>query len=207
MCAGLHDHKFSLGDGLEFVRRHEWPLHHLQGLVIAVLALADGTREDSPAPQRRGKRLRRFALGGETTEDGILAVIANDFGSLFPVVLFKLRQRLDDRHQRQSAGAPCAEQGQDIKGRHSPQFVTVEDDTVLESAAVFIRHGKELTGEVLDHQSGNEVLGGIFFRQDEKDGAFFGCEHLGIDGAVVADDLLQLRVEESIQTGQHRGHD
>ena len=72
---------------------------------------------------------------------------------------------------------------------------------------MLVRHGEQLTGEVLDHKTRDEILGGVFLRQNEKNGALLRGEHLRVDGAVVADDLLQLRVQKGVQAGEDGGHD
>ena len=114
---------------------------------------------------------------------------------------------LDDGHQRQPAGAARTEQGQDVEGRHGAQLIAEQYHTFFEPAVMLVRHGEQLTGEVLDHKSRDEVLGGVFLRQNEKNGALLRGEHLRVDGAVVADDLLQLRVQEGVQAGEDSGHD
>ena len=72
---------------------------------------------------------------------------------------------------------------------------------------MLVRHGEQLAGEVLDHKTRDEILCRIFFRQNEKNGALLSGKHLRVDGAVVADDLLQLRVQKGVQTGENGGHD
>ena len=206
MCSCFHHHKFALGDGLQFVWRHERALHHLQGLA-ALLALADGAGEHRAAAKGGGECFGGFALGRKATEDGVLAVVTYNFRALFSVVLFQLGKALDDGHQRQPAGAARTEQGQDVEGRHGAQLIAEQHHAVLEPAVMLVRHGEQLTGEVLDHKSRDEVLGGVFLRQNEKNGALLRGEHLRVDGAVVADDLLQLRVQEGVQAGEDGGHD
>ena len=66
----FHDHKAALGDGFQFVRRHEWPLHHLQTLAGTVLTSADRAGQYRTAAQCLGELLRRLAVGGEAAEDG-----------------------------------------------------------------------------------------------------------------------------------------
>ena len=114
---------------------------------------------------------------------------------------------LDDGYQRQPAGAASAEQGQDVEGRHGAQLIAEQHHAVLEPAVMLVRHGEQLTGEVLDHKTRDEILGGVFLRQNEKNGALLRGEHLRVDGAVVADDLLQLRVQKGVQAGEDGGHD
>ena len=36
---------------------------------------------------------------------------------------------------------------------------------------MLVRHGEQLAGKVLDHKACDEILGGIFLRQNEKNGA------------------------------------
>ena len=48
VASGLLHDEAALGDGLELVRRHEWPLHHLERLA-ALLALTDGAGEHRAA--------------------------------------------------------------------------------------------------------------------------------------------------------------
>lgn len=97
MRARLHHNKFSLGNGLELVRRHKRALYHLERLT-ALLALTDGAGQHCPAPQRRGERLRCLALRCKAAEDGVLAVVAHDFCAFFSVILLQLGEALDDGH-------------------------------------------------------------------------------------------------------------
>ena len=78
---------------------------------------------------------------------------------------------LDNGYQRQAAGAARAEQGQDVEGRHGAQLIAEQHHAVLESAVMLVRHREQLAGEVLDHKTRDEVLGRIFLRQNEKNGA------------------------------------
>ena len=144
--------------------------YHLQGLA-ALLALADGAGEHRAAAKGGGEGLGGFALGREAAEDGVLAVVTYNFRALFSVVLFQLGKALDDGHQRQPAGAARTEQGQDVEGRHGAQLIAEQHHAVLESAVMLVRHGEQLTGEVLDHKARDEILGGVFLRQNEKNGA------------------------------------
>ena len=91
MGAGLHHHKLSLWNGFQLIRRHECPLHHLQGLAGIVFPPGDGAGEDGAAAQGLGQHLRCLALGREAAEDGVLAVVLNNFASFSSVVFFKLR--------------------------------------------------------------------------------------------------------------------
>ena len=72
MRSRFHHHKLSLGDGFQFIRRHERTLHHLQGLA-ALLALADGAGEHRAAAKGGGEGIGGFALGRKTAEDGVLS--------------------------------------------------------------------------------------------------------------------------------------
>ena len=163
MGAGFHHHKFALGDGLQFVWCHERSFHHLQGLA-ALLALADGAGEHRAAAKGGGEGLGGFTLGRKAAEDSVLAVVTYNFRALFSIVLFQLGKALDDGHQRQPAGAASAEQGQDVEGRHGAQLIAEQHHAVLEPAVMLVRHGEQLTGEVLDHKARDEVLGGVFCR-------------------------------------------
>ena len=132
--------------------------------MAALLALADGAGQYGPATEGGGEGIGGFALGRKTAEDGVLAVIAYNFRALFSVVLFQLRQRLDDGHQRQPAGAARTEQGQDVEGRHGAQLIAEQHHAVFEPAAGFIRHGEQFAGQILDHERRDEILCRIFFR-------------------------------------------
>ena len=66
----FHDHKAALGDGFQFVRHHEGPLHHLQTLAGIVLTSADRAGQYRAAAQRLGELLRRLAVGSEAAENG-----------------------------------------------------------------------------------------------------------------------------------------
>ena len=68
----FHDHKFALGDGFQFIWRHECALHHLQGLA-ALLSLTDRAGQHGPAAEGGGEGISRFALGRKATEDGVLS--------------------------------------------------------------------------------------------------------------------------------------
>ena len=205
----LHHYKLALGDGLQFIRRHERPLHHLEGAAGAVFsaALAHRTAHDGAAAQGLGQHLGGLRVGGEAAEDGILRIVDNNLRALLAVVLLQLCQRLNDRHQSQFAGPAGAEQGQDIESGHGAQLIAEQHHPVGQLAAVLVRHGEQLTGECLDHQAGHEVLAGVFFRQNEEDGRLLGGKGFRVNGTVEAQHLLQLGVQEGVQPGQHRGHD
>ena len=99
MRAGFHDDKAALGNGLQFVRRQQGALHHLEALAGVVLAPAHGAGEDGAAAQGFGQHFGSLAVGGKAAEDGVLAVVLNDLAALFPVVFFELRLGLVDRHE------------------------------------------------------------------------------------------------------------
>lgn len=103
MSAGFHDNETALGDRLQFVRRQQCALHHLQALTGVVLPTVHGTGQDGAASKCFGQSFRSLAVRCETTEDGILAVVLNDFAALPTVVLFKLCKGLDDGYQSQAA--------------------------------------------------------------------------------------------------------
>ena len=94
LCSRFHHHKLSLGDGLQFVWRHERALHHLQGLA-ALLALADGAGEHRAAAKGGGECFGGFALGRKAAEDGVLAVVTYNFRTFFTIVLLQLVKALD----------------------------------------------------------------------------------------------------------------
>ena len=51
MNAGFHDYEITLGKRLEFIRREQRPLYHLQGLGRIVLGAADRAGHNSAAAQ------------------------------------------------------------------------------------------------------------------------------------------------------------
>ena len=61
-----------VGDGFQFVRRHESAFHHLQGLAT-LFPLTDGAGQHGPAAECGGEGIGCFALGREATEDGVLS--------------------------------------------------------------------------------------------------------------------------------------
>lgn len=77
--AGFHHNKFTLGDGLQLVRRHKGPLHHLEGLTVLSFAPADGTGLDRIASQGSGQHIGGLAVGSEAAKDGGLAIVLDDF--------------------------------------------------------------------------------------------------------------------------------
>ena len=164
MRAGFHYHEAALGHGFQLIRGHEGALHHLQGLGVAVLALGHRAGQNRAAAQISGQHLRRLTVGSEAAKDGILTVIGEDFRALFSVILLQLCQALNNGYQRQTPGAACGKQRQNVKRRHSPQLIAEEHRPVRKPAAMLIGYGKQFTGKVLDHQAGHKVLGGILLR-------------------------------------------
>ena len=77
----------------------------------------------------------------------------------------------------------------------------------MQLPSVFIRHSKQFTAQILNHQARHEVFGGVLLRKNEKDGRLFRSKLLCIDGAVEAKHLLQFRVQKCIETRKYRGHD
>ena len=59
----FHHDKLALGHGLQLIRGHKGPLHHLQGLGPVVFPLADVTRLYGPAAQGFAHRLGSLAVG------------------------------------------------------------------------------------------------------------------------------------------------
>ena len=203
----FHHHKAALGNGFQFVRRHQRTLHHLQALAGIVLSAADRAGQYSAAAQRFGELLRRLAVGCKAAEDGILTVVSQYFCAFSAVILLQLRQRLDDGYQCDTTGATRAEQRLHVKGGHSSELITIEHHAAGQTPAVLVRHGEQLPRQRLYHQARHEVLGGVLLRQDEEDGGLLCRKLLGVGGAVEAQHLLQLRVQKGVEPGQHRGHD
>lgn len=69
MGAGFHDHELPLGNGLQFVRCHERPLHHLQRLAGFAFSFADRAALYGLAAQRFGQHFRCLALRREATKN------------------------------------------------------------------------------------------------------------------------------------------
>jgi hypothetical protein len=74
MGAGFHHNKAPFGNGLEFIRRHEGALHHLQRLTGVIFPSADTTAHDGTATQRLGEYLGCLTVWSEAAEDGVLTV-------------------------------------------------------------------------------------------------------------------------------------
>ena len=87
-----------------------------------------------------------MAIGRKASENRILAVIDDRLRAFVTVVLVELRQRLDDRHQRDTTGAARAEQCLHVKGGHGAKLITVENNTVGQAPAAFFRQLKQLFG-------------------------------------------------------------
>ena len=83
MGTGLHDNEAALGNGLQFVGGQQGSFHHLQALAGIVLATAHRAGEDGAATQSFGQDFCGLAVRSKAAEDGILAVILNDFAALF----------------------------------------------------------------------------------------------------------------------------
>ena len=131
----------------------------------------------------------------------------DDLAALLAVVLFKLGQRLDDGDQGQAARPAGGEERQDIERRHGTQLIAEQHHAVLQLSIVVLCHSKQLPAQVLDHQTGQKVLGGVLLGQDQENGALLAGEGFRVDGAVETDDLLQLSVQEGVEAGEDRGHD
>ena len=114
---------------------------------------------------------------------------------------------MDDGYQRQLPGPAGREEGEDVKGGHGAQLVTEQHHTVFQFTAIFICHRKQFPAESLDHKARHEILAGVFFGEDEENGRLFTGERFGVDGAVEAEDLLQLRIQKGIEPGEDGGHD
>ena len=207
MASGLLHDEATLGDGLELICCQQGALHHLQALAGIVFASAHRAGEHRAAAEGFGEGIRCFTVRRKAAADHILAVIHQNGCTFFAIVLFQLRQRLDNGYQRQAARASSTEKRQNIKGRHGTQLIAKENNAVFQFAAVLIRYCEQLTGEVLDHQARHEVLRLILLRQDEEDGGFLRRKLFRVNGTVEAEDLLQLTIEERVEPGQHRGHD
>ena len=72
MSSRFHHYKLTLGDGFQFIWRHESALHHLQGLA-ALFSLTDRAGQHGPAAEGGGECVGCFALGRKAAEDGVLS--------------------------------------------------------------------------------------------------------------------------------------
>ena len=79
MGAGFHHDKAALWNGFEFIRCHEGALHHLQGLAGIILSTAYAAAHDGAAAQCLTQHFGGLAVGSESAEDGVLAVVHDDF--------------------------------------------------------------------------------------------------------------------------------
>ena len=86
----------AFGQRFKFIRGHERPAHHLQALAGIVLSPADGTGQHRPVAQRLGENVGAFRIRCKTAEQDILAVVNDNAGSFFAIVLLKLGEALDD---------------------------------------------------------------------------------------------------------------
>ena len=68
---------------------------------------------------------------------------------------------------------------------------------------VYKRQGEDLPVQVLEDQGHHEVFGLILLGQHDKDGGLLIAELLRVNSRIKAEDLLHLRVKESVETGQH----
>ena len=73
--ARFHNDEVPLGYGLELVRGHERPLNHLEALAGVVLPPGDGAAHDGAAAQGLGQHLGGLAVGGDASENGVLAIV------------------------------------------------------------------------------------------------------------------------------------
>lgn len=109
VAASFHYNKVPFGNRSQLIRCHQGSLHHLQGLAGIILALAHRARLYSAGAEVLGQHFGCLAAWRKTAKDSILTVVLNDLAALLAIVLFKLSQRLDDRHQGQPSGAPGGE--------------------------------------------------------------------------------------------------
>ena len=73
MSAGFHDNEAALGDRFQLVRGEKGTLHHLEGLTGIVLAMTHGAGQNGAAAQGFGQHFGGLAVGGKTTENGVLS--------------------------------------------------------------------------------------------------------------------------------------
>lgn len=66
-------------------------------------------------------------------------------------------------------------------------------------------HRQDLPIELLDDQADDEILSVTFLRHNQEDCAFIRAEFLRVYGRVKAQNLLQLRIQKSVQSGKSRG--
>jgi len=112
---------------------------------------ADRAGHDGPGAQCLGDNVCRFTGGRKAACDGELTVILNDGGTFLAIVLFELLIGLDDGDDTQLSGSGCTVHDfRGADGRQRAELVTVEHDTVVETATVLVCHGQDLTIELLD---------------------------------------------------------
>lgn len=64
---------------------------------------------------------------------------------------------------------------------------------------MLVRHRHQFSVELLDDEAYQEVGGGVFLRHDDEKGLLAGTKLLGVDGAVEAEDLLQLTIQKCVE--------
>ena len=204
----FHHDKLALGHGLQLIRGHKGPLHHLQGLGPVVFPLADVTRLHSPAAQGFAHRLSGLAVGGEAAKDGELHIVHDDLRPLFAIAFLQLAQALDDGDDGEPPGTAGGEhhlRRLDLWQR--PELVGVEHGPVGQFPAVLIRHGEDLPVQLLDDEAHHEEFIGIFFRHHQEQCGLLLAESLRVHGGVEAQQLLHLAVQKGVEPGQGGGHD
>lgn len=128
---GLHSDEGALGHGFQLIGGHEPAAHHLHTAGVAVLAPAHRAGEDRLFPQIPGEGVRCFTAGGEAAEDGQLAVVPDDLGALFPVVLVQLDEPLDDGHNSEAPGPGGGEEHlRPLQFGDRPELIRKEDHAV-----------------------------------------------------------------------------
>lgn len=126
--------KVPLGMDFSSIGGHEAAAHHLHTAGVAVLAPAHRAREDRLLSQILGEGVRRFTAGGEAAEDGQLAVVPDDLGALFPVVLVQLDEPLDDGHNSEAPGPGGGEEHlRSLQFGDRPELIRKENHAVWES--------------------------------------------------------------------------
>ena len=65
---------------------------------------------------------------------------------------------------------------------------------------MFIGDGEDFTVQLLDDQRHHKMLAAVFFRKYDEDGGFCFAEPLGINGGIETENLLELTVEECVQS-------
>ena len=172
------------------------------------MTLANRAGHNCSITQGSGNDISCFTGRCKATCDGQLTVILNDCGTFLAVVLLQLLVTLNDTHDAQLSGSGCAEHDFcGCNGWQRAKFITEEDHTVFQCAAVFIRHRQDLTVELLDQQGHHEVGVGVFFREDNEECTLSRTELFCINCCSEAQNLLQLRIQEAVQSGHGSRHD